>query len=211
MRKSNNLIQEERFENIWINQQDLVKEQIKQALVASLVNPSSVVRSGISQCIAAIAKIELPRKQWMDLIHTMASNATHTNPIVRQASLQTLSYISDDVDADDITPDQKNQIVLAMTSNIIPNSEDEQVKKCNHLGIKGLFSAIPYLSQNFKVQAERDFIMAKIFEILHDKDEDVRVTAMQTLVEIGRQEYESVEYYLQQICEVTYNAVKNDE
>lgn len=34
---------------------------------------------------------------------------------------------------------------------------------------------------------------------------------MQTLVELGRQEYDSVEFYFQKICEVTANAAKNDE
>jgi len=34
---------------------------------------------------------------------------------------------------------------------------------------------------------------------------------MQILVEIGRQEYESVEFYFTKICEVTANAAKKDE
>lgn len=32
---------------------------------------------------------------------------------------------------------------------------------------------------------------------------------MQTLVEIGRQEYESIEFYFQKICVVTANAAKS--
>ena len=34
---------------------------------------------------------------------------------------------------------------------------------------------------------------------------------MQTLVEIGRQEYEVIEYYFGQICEVTARAARQDE
>lgn len=33
---------------------------------------------------------------------------------------------------------------------------------------------------------------------------------MQSLVEIGRQEYEVVEYYFEKICLVTANAARND-
>ena len=34
---------------------------------------------------------------------------------------------------------------------------------------------------------------------------------MQTLNEIGRQEYESIEFYFTKICEVTASAAKSDE
>lgn len=52
--------------------------------------------------------------------------------------------------------------------------------------------------------------MARIFDSLRLPDEDIRVVGMQTLVEVGRQEYESVEYYFAQIFEATANAAKND-
>jgi hypothetical protein len=53
--------------------------------------------------------------------------------------------------------------------------------------------------------------MGKLFEACKASDEDVRVTAMQVLVETARQEYESIEYYFTKICEVTANAAKNDD
>lgn len=37
--------------------------------------------------------------------------------------------------------------------------------------------------------------MKQLFEAFNSKNEDNQVLAMQTLVEIGRQEYESVEFY----------------
>ena len=55
-----------------------------------------------------------------------------------------------------------------------------------NLAVKGLFAALPFASQNFKVSGERDYIMKKVFEALKVKDEESRTVAMQTLVEIGR-------------------------
>ena len=52
--------------------------------------------------------------------------------------------------------------------------------------------------------------MARLFEGLQIPDEETRIIAMQTLVEIGRQEYESVEFYFAEICEVTAKAAKSD-
>jgi hypothetical protein len=53
--------------------------------------------------------------------------------------------------------------------------------------------------------------MTKLFEALTIQDEETRVVAMQTLVEIGRQEYEAIQYYFAKICEVTANAAKSDD
>jgi hypothetical protein len=78
------------------------------------------------------------------------------------------------------------------------------------LAVKAFFLALPYASNNFKVDAERDYIMARIFEALTVENEDIRVIAMQILVEVGRQEYEYVKYYFQKICEVTALAAKSD-
>jgi hypothetical protein len=48
--------------------------------------------------------------------------------------------------------------------------------------------------------------MSKIFTALESKDEDVRVTAMMTLVEVGRLEYDYVDFYKDKIFEITANA-----
>ena len=39
--------------------------------------------------------------------------------------------------------------------------------------------------------------MGKLFEAFKVNDEEVRIVAMQTLVEVARQEYESVQFYFQ--------------
>ena len=55
--------------------------------MVSLVCPSSVVRTQIANAIATIAKIEIPRKEWMDLIPNLSTNSSHADPIVKQAAL----------------------------------------------------------------------------------------------------------------------------
>jgi hypothetical protein len=52
--------------------------------------------------------------------------------------------------------------------------------------------------------------MGKLFESIVHSDEEIRIFGMQTLVDIGKMEYESVEFYFKRICEVTANAAKHD-
>jgi hypothetical protein len=79
------------------------------------------------------------------------------------------------------------------------------------LAVKAFFNALPYASQNFIVQFQRDYIMDRLFDAFKCSNEDIRVVAMQTLVEIGRQEYESVQYFFEKVCEVTAYCAKNDD
>lgn len=48
--------------------------------------------------------------------------------------------------------------------------------------------------------------MERVFTALKHKDVSIRETAMQVLVEIGKQEYEHVQHYFHKIGEVTATA-----
>jgi hypothetical protein len=54
------------------------------------------------------------------------------------------------------------------------------------LAVNAFQQALPFASQNFKVHQEREFIVSRLFEAFKNQDEDIRTTAMQTLVEIAR-------------------------
>jgi len=122
---------------------------VKEALIMSLMCPSSVVRTQIANAIATIAKIEIPRKEWMDLIPNLSTNSNHEDSIVRQAALQTLQIICEEMSPDDLNPELKNQIILGLTNNISTNFDNPDAQKCTEYAIKGLFHALPFATQNF--------------------------------------------------------------
>lgn len=162
----------------------------------------------MASLITAIAEIEIPRGEWSDLIVSLCFNSTHEQMQVRLASLQTIGHICEDLNPDDINQDLKNKIMLALTSNI---TNDEAFAAPCKLAVKALLHSIPYTAANFEVQAERDFIMAKIFDALSNKEVEIRENAMQCLVEVGRQEYNYITHYFQKIAELTSKAALHDE
>ena len=91
------------------------------------------------------------------------------------ASLQTIGYICEELNPTQLTQPLKNQIMLALTSNI--DSTQEQQAPCK-LAVKALLHSIPYTQANFQVQEEREFIMKKVFDALQCKDVDIREFAM---------------------------------
>lgn len=61
----------------WAAVEPQFKEILKQALLGSLATPSTVVRKQVASAIAAVAAIEIPLKQWPDLITNLCNNAAH--------------------------------------------------------------------------------------------------------------------------------------
>jgi hypothetical protein len=55
--------------------------------------------------VSTIAKIEIPRKEWMDLIHNLSSNSTNADINIRLAAIQTLQFICEEMFPEDFTPE----------------------------------------------------------------------------------------------------------
>lgn len=192
----------------WVGLDAVFKENIKQAMLANLASQSSQVRTQVAGAVAVIASIEIPRREWLELIPNLCGNAAHENQVYKNAALQTLGYVCEELQPEHVNQELRNKIVLALTSNISASSD---LKKSTHLAVKAFFQALPFASQNFRVHQEREYIMSKLFEAfkIEGGDEEIEMLAMQTLVEIARQEYEAVEFFFDQVCTITSKAAKS--
>jgi len=168
---------------------------MKEAILATLVCPSQLVRTQCANLIASIAAIEIPRGEWTEVINNLCTNASSEVANVKLASLQTLGFICEELEVKDLSNELKNAVVVALTTNI----DKDENKTSNgfpatKLAVKALLHSLPYASQNFKVEQERRFIMDKIFDALEVTDVDIRENAMQVLVELARQEYDHIQF-----------------
>ena len=71
-------------------------------MLANLICPSSVVRKQVASAIAAVASIEIPRKEWLDLVVNLSDNSVNANMEIRCAALETLGFICEEVLPEDI-------------------------------------------------------------------------------------------------------------
>lgn len=136
--------------------------------------------------------------------------SNNDDPLIRKASLEAIGFICEELNTTHFSQDVKNQIVLALTSNISADPAKDKID-LTLLSLKSFFHALPYAHQNFQIQNERDFIMSKLFEGFNVQDEDCQITAMQILVEIGKAEYDHVHNYFQAVCEITGKLAKCGE
>ena len=99
----------------------------------------------MANILASIASMEIPRKEWDDLIPNLCSNSTSDEINIKLASLTTLGYICEELQPGDLTDQLKNNIIIALTNNINPNGPVEPTK----LAIKAMLYSIPYTRPNF--------------------------------------------------------------
>ncbi|KAM6576376.1 hypothetical protein CsatB_028213 [Cannabis sativa] len=192
----------------WLSLDQTVKAHVKACLLKTLTSPALEARSTASQVIAKVASIELPHKQWPELIEALLSN-THQLPAhTRQATLETLGYICEEVSPDVIEQAQVNKILTAVVQGMNASESNNDVRLA---ATRALYNALGFAQANFSNDMERDYIMRVVCEATLSPELRIRQAAFECLVAISSTYYERLAPYIQDIFNITAKAIKEDE
>ncbi|KAK8679845.1 hypothetical protein V6N13_108809 [Hibiscus sabdariffa] len=202
--------QHRKFELVqrWLLLDGNAKSQIKAFLLKTLSSPASDARSTASQVIAKVAGIELPQKQWPELISSLLSNVHQLPAHAKQATLETLGYLCEEVSPDVIDQDQVNKILTAVIQGMSASEGNTDVRLA---ATKALYNALGFAQANFSNDMERDYIMRVVCEATLSPEVRIRQAAFECLVSISSTYYEKLAPYIQDIFNITAKAVKEDE
>ncbi|OIV93622.1 hypothetical protein TanjilG_04854 [Lupinus angustifolius] len=195
------------FVQRWMSLDPTVRSQIKAFLLRTLSTPSLDARSTASQVIAKVAGIELPHQQWPELIGSLLSNLPQLPAHAKQATLETLGYICEEVSPDVVDQDHVNKILTAVVQGM-NSTEENDVRLA---AIQALYNALGFAQANFSNDTERDYIMRIVCESTLSPDVKIRRAAFECLVAISSTYYEKLAPYIQDIFNITAKAVKEDE
>jgi len=191
--------------NKWLQQLDAnLKSQIKQATLSTLAAPAREARATAAQVIAKIAHIEVPRGLWPELINHLLNNMQNENENLRQATLECLGYICEEIDAE-VLKLQANQILTAVCKGIKDNNNEIKLA-----GANAMFNALEFVKANFEKEMERNYIMQVLCEAAAIQDVKVRVAAMECLVKIAQLYYDKLAPYMQKLFNITLEGIKKD-
>jgi len=87
-------------------------------MLANLAARSATVRTQVAYAVATIASIEIPRREWLEIIPNLCDNSGGENVDFKNAALETLGFICDEISREDINNELKNKVVYALSSNI---------------------------------------------------------------------------------------------
>ena len=192
---------------------------IKQGIVSTLTTSSDVVaRRTAAQVISAIAVIELPQGQWLDLVDPILVTAfTKATDVLSKASvLICLAYISEELTSRELTIPQPsiNAILTAIVQGM--QDRDDLVKK---EATKAMYFAIVLAKSNFQNEPERDVLVQAITDCVKlgtivgatRAQIDVCAAGCECLVQIATSYYEHLTKYMNVIGPLTFELMKQKQ
>ncbi|XP_031248752.1 importin subunit beta-1-like [Pistacia vera] len=202
--------QHRKFELVqrWLSLDPSAKAQIKSFLLKTLSSPAHDARSTVSQVIAKVAGIELPHKQWPELVGALLSNIHQLPAHTKQATLETLGYICEEVSSDVVDQDHVNKILTAVVQGMSNSESNNDVRLA---ATRALYNALGFAQANFSNDMERDYIMRVVCEATLSPEVKIRQAAFECLVAISSTYYEKLAPYIQDIFNITAKAVREDE
>ncbi|KAG8374445.1 hypothetical protein BUALT_Bualt11G0132600 [Buddleja alternifolia] len=194
----------------WVAIDISFKSQIKTSLLNTLGSSVREASHTASQVVAKIASIEIPRKEWPELVGSLLANMTQPDrpASLKQATLETLGYVCEEISHEDLVQDEVNAILTAVVQGMNVSEQNPEVRLA---ATRALYNALDFARTNFDNEMERNYIMKVTCDAALAKETEIRQAAFECLVSIASIYYEVLEPYMQRIFELTSNAVKGDE
>lgn len=194
----------------WVAIDISFKSQIKGSLLSTLGSSIREASHTAAQVVAKIASIEIPRKEWPELVGLLLANMTRQDApsSLKQATLETLGFVCEEISHVDLVQDEVNAILTAVAQGMNISEANPEVRLA---ATRALYNALDFAQTNFENEMERNYIMKVICDAAFAKETEIRQAAFECLVSIASTYYEVLEPYMLQIFELTSNAVKGDE
>nr|CAD1817539.1 unnamed protein product [Ananas comosus var. bracteatus] len=205
-----NLVRKRELTQQWINLDPSVKTQIRELVLRALGSTVSEARRTSSQVIAKIAAIEIPNKQWPELVEKLLCNIFNqaAQTFLKQSTYETLGYICEELSPHDLEQNEVNSILTALVHGM---SQSEHSPEVRLAAVKSLFNALDFAKTNFENEMERNFIMKVICENALSQVLGIRLAAFECLVSISSTYYELLEPYMEALFGLTTKAIIGDE
>ncbi|CDO70451.1 hypothetical protein BN946_scf184999.g92 [Trametes cinnabarina] len=199
------------YANRWLALDEGTRNKVKQDALMALASTAGKVGTVAAQVVSAIAAVELPHGQWMNVITTLlgfVSEQSSTN--LRVATLQAIGFICEAL--------QNKPEILSMRSNEILTAvihgarKEEPSPDVQLAAIQALYNSLEFVRDNFERDGERNYIMQVVCEATQSPSVPVQVGAFECLVKIMSLYYDKMNYYMERaLFGLTVMGMKHSE
>jgi len=123
------------------------------------------------------------------------------------SSIITIGYISQELVPGNLSSEDVDNILSALINNLTVDTDLEIIS----LAIVAFLNFLVYSKKNMDIPNERDVIFNVIFNCFGHHNMDIRVYAMQCLVEISRLYYDNLDSHIEKIINLTEYHMRNDD
>lgn len=167
----------------WLAVPNDVRQFIRDSCLSSLLSKSKNVRMQGAQVLAAIASIEIPRKQWRDLLGVLLQGVLMSgdqNVSQAEACLTALGYVVETVRPATELQEYSQQVLGAIGHGMRFASPDVR-----RAAVKALMHSLSFIQHHFELPADRAQIMTMLCEnTQYAQDAFVRRLSLECLSEV---------------------------
>lgn len=191
----------------WANVDSAVKAKVKHLLLPVLGAQAAPARHTAAIVVAKIAAVELPLRNWPEVVSALLTNMGQPNNSLKQATLQALGYICEEMgklEEDILDQQQINNVLTAVAQGMRPDEPDSSVRLAATVA---LYNALEFAHSNFDNADERNYIMQCICEGAISPETRLQEAAFECLVKVAGSYYEKLPMYIQDIFKLSHRAI----
>eukprot|EP00760_Papus_ankaliazontas_P022241 PhM_4_TR18823/c0_g1_i1/m.48373/K14293/KPNB1, IPO1; importin subunit beta-1 len=192
----------------WSSVDPATRQVVRNEVLMTLGANTSNVRNIGAIVVANLARIELPRNEWPDLMSTLFTAAKNNDSM--EAAIVTLGYICEESNhsspLEEVLQHHSNDILGALMAGM----------RHDHLEIvyqstAALRNSINFIHANMEREGERNYIMDTILGNAAGREDRTVATAIECLCCIAYEYYTNLEPYMNRIFDVTTRALSNPD
>ncbi|KAF8754140.1 ribosomal protein import innucleus [Rhizoctonia solani] len=187
----------------WLALPQETRNGVKHGAMATLGSPQPRAGTFAAQVISAIAAIEVPAEQWLDLITQLLTFASDgSNVGLRMNALTAIGQIC--------------EVVLSFQRNPYCRCarcpREEPSPEVQGAAITALLNSLEFIRDNFEREGERNYLMQVVCEATQSENHPVQVGAFECLVKIMSLYYDKMGFYMERaLFGLTVVGMKNPD
>ena len=207
-----NILLHHRYSERYLDLSSELKSQIKEKIFLGFNTNELNIRLAAALAISAVAKIEIPRNQFLYIFDIFYENIQKKSINVQLTTIISINLILKEVKNNNILLLNENTSKLIDTYYLIL-SKYEKNEKYNQLILDTLKSIKLNLSYiiKFIIGTNKNLYF---YDLLHrqiiNKSIEIRNITLSIFLELIKEYYDSFEYYIDIVFDFTYNTVEND-
>jgi importin subunit beta-1 len=192
--------------NRYLEQSEDLRNHIKNLLLSVLNAEETSLKRGVVQVISKIAAVELPMKQWREIIPSLITITQSTNPKLHQSGLEAIGYVCEELSSDGnehvLCDSEINQILTAVVQGMKDSNSHTQL-----VSVRALLNSLEFCRVNFERENECDYILQVVCANCKNSDPEVRQVSFECVSEIATLYYHRLPKYIEAFYDLTIDAL----
>ena len=202
-----NMVNNSNYTKEWFQLQEEIKKVIKDNILSTLASKDIDIRKAAALALAGICKIEIPKKQWLNIFDILINTSQNNDINIQLSSLKTLEYIYEEINPGDIP----NEIVakLLNTYYSLLTKENVHIKLALYT-LNSILKFLPFIKAFINESVQRLQFFDLIEKYVENDNEEIRRIGLKIFIEICKIYYDCIQEYIKKIFHFTKIIIEKD-